>query len=221
MKKIKLIISLIAVIAFTSASYGQLATSAHDFSDGAGFDLDAWNTSPTNAMCGPCHVPHGGEAVDAPLWSHTLTNPAGFTVYTSTGSLDATDIAAPAGVSLKCLSCHDGSIALDAHLSASGTPSTTVLSGAALVGTDLTNDHPVSFTYNPGTGVGLDAGLNAATSTPAILGGATIAEALLFGAGNTEVECASCHDPHNSGGFPSLMRYDNSSSQLCLACHNK
>ncbi|MBF0135901.1 MAG: hypothetical protein HQL65_06650, partial [Magnetococcales bacterium] len=39
------------------------------------------------------------------------------------------------------------------------------------------------------------------------------------------VECASCHDPHNdstSGAAQvAFLRRDNSSSQVCLACHNK
>jgi predicted CXXCH cytochrome family protein len=40
------------------------------------------------------------------------------------------------------------------------------------------------------------------------------------------VECGSCHDPHNAatavaGESPAFMRIANTSSNVCLACHNK
>jgi predicted CXXCH cytochrome family protein len=40
----------------------------------------------------------------------------------------------------------------------------------------------------------------------------------LFG-GN--VECASCHEVHNSAGQASLLVMDPVNSELCLSCHDK
>jgi len=37
---------------------------------------------------------------------------------------------------------------------------------------------------------------------------------------NGYVQCASCHDPHESVN-PAFLRVDNSGSALCLRCHNK
>jgi predicted CXXCH cytochrome family protein len=54
------------------------------------------------------------------------------------------------------------------------------------------------------------------TTTPSGLGG-TIDADMLFTA---KVECASCHDVHDSG-FPSLLVMDNAASALCLTCHDK
>jgi predicted CXXCH cytochrome family protein len=33
------------------------------------------------------------------------------------------------------------------------------------------------------------------------------------------VECATCHDPHGTAGFKSLLRIDNHKSKLCIICH--
>ena len=32
-------------------------------------------------------------------------------------------------------------------------------------------------------------------------------------------ECATCHDPHGTGGFDNLLRIDNRASRLCRICH--
>ena len=35
-----------------------------------------------------------------------------------------------------------------------------------------------------------------------------------------EVECGSCHNPHNTS-FPPFLRVSNSGSNLCKTCHIK
>lgn len=232
MKKI-LFLAVAFLMVGSVAVFGQgLAGSAHDFIDDVSTDFadDSWNTSASNAMCGPCHVPHQAYAAvtDAPLWSHATTANAGsFTLYTGV-DLQAT-MAQPSGVSLLCLSCHDGS-ALDAHKNTAA-PSAVVFDAldVSYVGTDLGNDHPVSFTYNTalvGTGAGQDPELfDPAVAVSGLAGGGTISDDLLFGASNDQVECASCHDPHNNGeGITTesgLLRMVNTNSQLCLTCHDK
>ncbi len=80
-------------------------------------------------ICIFCHTPHGGRSNvggavgHAPLWNRRLSNPMNFTPYTSP-NYDAQDrLGAPGrpkGVSLACLSCHDGAVAFDALINSSG-----------------------------------------------------------------------------------------------------
>ena len=47
---------------------------------------------------------------------------------------------------------------------------------------------------------------------------------MLFGtAGSRTMECASCHDVHNtaSASNQNLLLISNTASALCLTCHNK
>lgn len=184
----------------------SIVGSAHDFS------ADNWNN--TGEICVVCHTPHNGAIVqNTPLWNHALST-ATFTLYAGAGTLDGT-IGQPSGVSLLCLSCHDGTVALDSF---GGNNGSQPMTGDALVGTDLSNDHPISITYE----AGLDAGLRPVTTASGIPGSTgTIADDMLFGASDT-VECASCHDVHNSiAGTASLLVKSNNASGLCLTCHAK
>jgi len=104
----------------------------------------------------------------------------------------------------------------------------------AVIGLDLTNDHPI--------GVGLPVALiGSEFNDPAAIRGnvrfydgdgdgrADSNEIRFYDTGDgSEVECASCHDPHGvplngvSGTLtPNFLRVTNSGSQLCLTCHIK
>ena len=77
----------------------------------------------TDRVCVFCHTPHGGTTVEpdqqAPLWNRMLPDETGFTMYSNAVHFEGSNIDfAPRGVSLACLSCHDGSIALDAMINA-------------------------------------------------------------------------------------------------------
>jgi hypothetical protein len=61
--------------------------------------------------CIYCHTPHNSNPV-APLWNRNLPNPSGYQMYSSP-NFDS-KVSAPDGISLACLSCHDGSVAVDA-----------------------------------------------------------------------------------------------------------
>ncbi|OYU99507.1 MAG: hypothetical protein CFE45_12695, partial [Burkholderiales bacterium PBB5] len=125
-----------------------------------------------------CHTPHGGSTdAPVPLWNKRLGAagaPAGGGSYTTydtlqTPSLDGT-VAQVGSISMACLSCHDGTQAMDNVINAPGSggilsdgggndgraytwSGSTVnsagrlSSGAALIGTDLTNDHPIGIQY--------------------------------------------------------------------------
>ncbi len=179
--------------------------SAHDFSG------STWN--PTSEICVVCHTPHHSDTSvgDAPLWNHQVTS-ATFQVYSSS-TLNAT-VGQPSGVSKLCLSCHDGTVALDNF--GGRTNGQTHISGDALIGTDLRNDHPVSFTYDAALATA-DGALYDPTNSNSGLGG-TIDADLLF---NHKLECASCHNVHNESGVADLLVKSNAQSALCLTCHIK
>lgn len=218
MKTKNLLIAMLFVFAMAQMSFGQIVGTAHDFQDAAGFNLDAWNTAVTNRICGPCHTPHNAILpANAPLWSH-LETVAAHTPYPGSpaGTMDAI-VNAPSGISLVCLSCHDGTVALDNFIPVNGV--TTPLVGSAMLGIDLSNDHPISFTYNDALAT-LDGELFFPLTDLTEIGG-TIENDYLFGtSGSMTLECASCHDPHGTGN-PVLMRTLNTASELCLDCHNK
>jgi predicted CXXCH cytochrome family protein len=200
------ILGLCLCVVATTVAMGVITGSAHDFSG------ESWNSS--GETCVVCHAPHGGTALsDAPLWNHSMTAQS-FTLYTS-GTLTATDLGQPEGTTKLCLSCHDGTVALDNF---GGSTSGTQFVGDPIApGGDLNSEHPISFTYNDALATA-DGGLHPPSTTASGLSG-TIADDLLF---NNKVECASCHDVHNAlGAGGNLLIKSNAGSGLCLTCHAK
>ncbi|MEE8449053.1 MAG: cytochrome c3 family protein [Thermodesulfobacteriota bacterium] len=128
-------------------------------------------------------------------------------------TFNETTLTAPSGVSILCLSCHDGVIAVDAYGSNAG--STFIPSAnSTYLGTDMRDDHPISVTYPAG---------DLATSRFVV---APTGVKVDFG-GVKRVECASCHDPHNANvataglGIGKFLRVKKENSDICLACHIK
>ena len=194
------------------AMSADIAGSLHDFSAGgavgSGQGLNA-----TGEICNTCHAPHApSDASAGPLWDHTVTS-ATFTPYADpSGSIDATDMTATIGaVSKLCLSCHDGSVAIDAFGGGAGTASIT---GAGLVSNDLSNDHPISFTYDTTL-----ATADGELTSPASVDEVTVGGLPLF-EGTGQMECATCHNAHD-GAATMFLRTANTSSTLCKACHTK
>jgi predicted CXXCH cytochrome family protein len=205
----KLLVFFVCALLSTGL-FAVITGSAHDFS-GYG-----WSGG---EICAPCHTPHNAITPQlVPLWNHTsATGPWSQYVDTGTGTLDAT-VNQPAGVSRACLSCHDGSVALDSFGGVVGTVMIGTINANADFGTDLTNDHPISFTYDTALATADGELYDPATQASGL--GGTIANDMLF-AGT--LECASCHDVHNTAavaGTP-LLRITNAASALCLTCHDK
>jgi predicted CXXCH cytochrome family protein len=209
----RLLVLLVGVIGL-SASAGVLKGSAHDFSG------QAW--SPNAQMCVACHAPHVTTSIaDAPLWNHASST-ATYTVYTSS-TMNAA-VAQPGPTSKLCLSCHDGTIAVNSF---GGVTGTTLLSGGANLGNVLTNDHPIGFTYDA-TLAAADGALAPITTTVIIGSGTktksgpsvTIASDMLYAG---KMECASCHDVHNTftAATGKLVKVSMASSALCTTCHTK
>jgi predicted CXXCH cytochrome family protein len=217
-------------------------------------------------ICIFCHAPHnayklspanGGPAIgvgggptapDAydylPLWNHTLPAPTVYTMYWSGPGQPQTGPTAQQTLnnqvvgsgSLLCLSCHDGSVAVNSYGNGSQ-PTTSQSTGTATIGPGyvigkdgiLQNHHPVGFSYGmvftgeAGGGVGGTGGIRPTTETMGTAG--TIASHLYASQAlgvNDAVECGTCHSVHNTGntGETLLWRSD-TSSRLCLTCHNK
>lgn len=205
MSYFKSCLALLIVLFFSAnySSFAGIAGSLHDFSG------NSWGST---QLCIYCHTPHNAKqtgtpaATIYPLWNHAPTNTS-FSVYSSS-TLKATT-GQPSGHSKLCLSCHDGSVAIDSYGTRTGT---NMMTGNPDLGSDLSNDHPISFTFDAAL-VSLDAGLNPITSA---FGSKTIADYLFEG----KVECGTCHEPHD-GSKSRFLRIANTGSALCLTCHNK
>jgi predicted CXXCH cytochrome family protein len=204
----KVVMGMVALTVMLTLGTGSvvnagIAGSKHDFSS------TGWSGG---EICIVCHTPHNADTSVAgtPLWNHAVTA-SSYTVYSSS-TLNAV-VGQPSGVSKLCLSCHDGTVALDSFGGATGTH---MITGTANLGTNLSNDHPISFTYDTALATA-DGGLfDPAVKTSGI--GGTVSHDLLF---SGKLECASCHDVHNGLGIANLLRKANTGSALCLTCHNK
>jgi predicted CXXCH cytochrome family protein len=203
--------AIVPLVGLPVVALAGLVGSAHDFSG------QSWSGG---EACVVCHTPHDGEtSLEAPLWDHQITAVTDYTVYDSP-TLNAT-VGQPGETSLLCLSCHDGTLAVDAF---AGDPGTTPMAtdAAGYVGQDLSDDHPIGFTYDSALSTA-DPGLHdpSATNAGVTLRPGNIDVALLYGVGDDQMECASCHDAHDAEGIPSFLRKSNAGSDLCLTCHNK
>jgi predicted CXXCH cytochrome family protein len=213
----KLFVVLIAMVFM--AGFGGIAMAAdivgslHDFSSG-GAAGQGQGLNASGEICNTCHSPHSpSDATAGPLWDHAVTTET-FTQYADPGgSMDATDLTATVGaVSKLCLSCHDGSVAIDAFGGDPGVP--TLLTGTANVTNDLSNDHPISFTYDTAL-----ANADGELADPVSLDEVIVGNLPLFEQSG-KMECATCHNAHD-GAATSFLRVPNTNSDLCTSCHNK
>ena len=236
-------------------------------------------TGGTTEVCVFCHTPHGATQADqggatlrGPLWNRRVPAGATYTPYTSS-SLDAQAIldglnAQPGGSSKLCLSCHDGTLAIgnvnvlngtaNATIPMTGTgPGGVMPSGSGttsgftrFLGTDLSNDHPISVTFNSalaqrdGELRAVDASQRWPAGTGSVIGVRAPGFKPLLpleptGSGGAgQVQCGTCHDPHlrelDAGkGNQKFLRtqrfqesaptgsYSQANDIICLSCHDK
>jgi hypothetical protein len=165
----------------------------------------------------------------------------------SSPTLDAAMPATPTGVSLACLSCHDGTVGINAPIGGLGTNTAYYIDPSFQIGPDLHVVHPLSFVYDS-TLAATDGQLEDPTTyhigdtktlltinnapVPAAwdgtsLTGKTIDQALLT---EHRVQCTSCHDPHkligsapSSGIMVKISGTDATGrgSLICRTCHIK
>lgn len=216
-------------------------------------------------VCVFCHTPHAaqdipksGSTPGAPLWNRKLSS-ATYTPYTST-SIEASAAelsASPGGSSKLCLSCHDGTMAIDKVNVLNGAANATIVMNVATpvnmpagsglttgftrnLGANLTNDHPISFTYNAALATA-DGELRepAAENT---VGGVVMNRAIgkakpVLPLENNQMQCATCHDPHLNDTLDAKAKFlrvnrlqasqpvgstfSQANDTICLACHDK
>jgi predicted CXXCH cytochrome family protein len=202
----------ISVVLFTTTTIADITGTSHDLTTQTTLLTNAGNSQ----ICAYCHTPHSASPTNTttPLWNHEDTS-ATYTMYDSP-SINMVIAGAPAGVSLACLSCHDGTVAADQLINfpnstgiANGTPGVFTLGDS--LGTDLSDDHPISLTYN----VTQDTHFVAPDTASNTVNGLQ-----LFGTNGDQVECGTCHSVHDNANEP-FLRVSNAGSALCLSCHVK
>lgn len=202
----KKIVLLLVFAVISSAAGASVVTTKHNLSsNGPG----AYKSLSEKEICVFCHIPHGGNPAK-PLWNHSATV-ATFTPYDqAVSSTLKSNPGQPDGSSKLCLSCHDGTVAIGSTVSM-GTVSGLAgkLSGSSLIGTNLSNSHPVSFVYD--NILVLQRG---ELADPASLTGAVKLDK------NSKLQCTSCHNPHdNTNG--NFLVVENKAGVLCVSCHSK
>lgn len=197
------ILGLSAIVALPALA--AIATTKHNLSVSGPGALKAASES---EICIFCHAPHNASP-NGQLWNRNIGTT--YTPYTS--STRKSTPGQPTGASLLCLSCHDGTIALGKVLNRA-TPITMqggALAGNTLIGTNLADDHPVSFVY--------DATLRSQRgelADPATL--VKPSKVRLDASG--QLQCTSCHNPHDNTNAKFLVAA-NTASALCQTCHLK
>lgn len=146
-------------------------------------------TTGTTEICVFCHTPHASNTnVKAPLWNKPVNAGSTYTTYTTAVSATIDGSVDMSGISLACLSCHDGTQAMDTMINKPGSggynaAGSTITGGVwtgtrqdgtgkminagefiSMLGTDLTNDHPVGIQYCGG-GVSTGGASTSAAST--------------------------------------------------------
>ena len=191
----------------TVAWAGSIVTTKHNLSaSGVGTVKAVTETQ----ICIFCHTPHNSSR-EAPLWNRSSSGQT-YIPYSST-TVKAHP-GQPTGDSKLCLSCHDGTVALGMVLSRpTGIPMqggiTLLPSGTARLGTDLADDHPISFVYDTAL-----AATNGQLHSPATLTGAVRLDS------NAQLQCTTCHNAHDNQ-FGKFLVANNTASALCTTCHNK
>ena len=188
----KKILVAVALAGFASSAFAAVAGSKHDLR------LAPYSGTFVSA-CMYCHTPHRATSNVAPIWART--DPATVTVTNVfAGGTISTRLSAT------CLTCHATAAG------AAGLGGVTAnLPATAIIDTNLGNDHPIG-----------SAAIFTGVSTDGFVAVATFDATGFTLATNDAVECATCHDVHNTvveAGSKLLRGY--TGTDFCGTCHNK
>ncbi len=187
------------------------------FPAGASINDTLHNLTPTGSgmikeasateVCVFCHTPHNVNPQQS-LWNRSLPGTV-YTLYDSS-TLEAV-LNQPTGSARLCLSCHDGTLALGNLRVKSRTGSTNLghLTGNAVLGVDLSDDHPISFRYD--AALALKRG--ELTSPQALSNRVRLDK-------NGQLQCTACHEPHDNR-YRKFLSVDDRAGGLCITCHRK
>jgi hypothetical protein len=185
-----------------------------------------------------CHTAHNAYSVAGPLWSRPLDETAsGLKPYTWIAPANqqiSQQLDPLYGPSRLCMSCHDGTLAIDAHGN--------TVTGEYVISKNLDITHPIGFSYDDamaarGSKELVDKGQRFATNvtwsdtagtynTVTREGNRKISDMLYMG---KIVTCCTCHDVHNTGNvkpdpghnYNYLLWAKEEQSLICLSCHLK
>jgi predicted CXXCH cytochrome family protein len=205
--RLVLILGNMCVVAVSLGQITSVVNSPHNLSATGPGTIRATGEQ---QVCIFCHTPHNASPIQ-PLWNRSV--PVAAYIPYASSSLDAKP-GQPTGTSKLCLSCHDGTIALgsvvsrDQPIAMAGGMTTLPPGHKANLGTDLSDDHPISFKY--------DAAL--ATKDPKLINPSSLPLMTRLDA-QQELQCTTCHDAHNNQ-FGKFLVMNNANSQLCRSCHS-
>lgn len=244
MNRITLGLALVAAILMARVVKAETAPS---LITGSAHDFSTKNWQGSNEICKPCHTPHNAPtpaSISSRMWNHNLTT-ATYILHGSSGATGSYSTVLDNSSRL-CMSCHDGTVHLDAFGGANGSIDWAAGDKKNL-GTDMSNDHPVGqaalYKAESSSYKSLDTTTDATTglkSYATTVGGKLrlvdlkIARTVpdpndatkTITTGKTlAVGCSTCHTAHGAGDgglrYDHLLRMQNGASALCLTCHNK
>jgi hypothetical protein len=236
-------LSLATAAAAAQAAPGEgIANTRHDFSNRASVPV---------GTCTFCHTPHKASSTLL-LWNHTLSqNTFSWEVTSTTAGTKLPSLSGRTynGPSTKCLSCHDGSVAIgDVGWFNGGKPAQplsnmSILKDVYRIGPSgaMDGNHPVGVPYpyqntnNTYNGIAEGGALVYSDWQP---DPSAISNVKLYheagggisggpAAGASGIECTSCHDPHNRAAVDiyflrgKLTGATQASGYLCTQCHVK
>lgn len=167
-KMFKQSLALASLAALATAAFAGITDTPHNLtSTGPGPNTQ----TSTGQICVFCHTPHASNTnATAPLWNKKLPTATAYSTYSTQNSstIDG-QVLTVGSVSAACLSCHDGTHAMDNLVNAPGSggynaagsdrgytwtgPASSVLgkigdsTRVANLGQDLRNDHPIGIAY--------------------------------------------------------------------------
>jgi predicted CXXCH cytochrome family protein len=204
---------MILFVCGTAQGKMSVINSPHNLSASGSFNAIYFGAE--ERVCIFCHAPHNATpntilgGLPSPLWNHELSS-ATYQPYRST-TLKSAVSSAPTGASRLCLSCHDGTIALNNFGGSQIVGSILLPPGKpSNLTTNLSDDHPISFAYNDAL-AGLKKG---DLAFPENISPVTKLDE------SGSLQCTTCHDPHDNE-FGNFLVMDNSptGSPLCITCH--
>lgn len=237
----KRVLFLLSAASLVLTAGGDIKNTKHNLS-ASGMQYSGGAASTETQLCKFCHTPHGsqaymvgGGAKFVSLWGHDTTQATynGETVTANNGG----------GSTFACLSCHDGTVAINANTSVYDGVSATsdkretalgamntltgLIEGGMLVSGQkgVTNsNHPVNKLYKDVT-----------YPTRYVANATASAQGIRFFSGTTVttdkyIQCSSCHAVHGGeiatatpGLYDNamLLRVTTNGSALCFACHLK